>query len=218
MLVTNMYLIGTLSVPSTWIALIIAFIVTYTVIRIRRGKYLAEVLSDAFFFFIIVWKLSVVVTDFSTVLKSPISIIYFNGGILGFYLGLLVAGARIAIEIRNKNLPNLKIAILFAGVVTVQAIYQLMMVFLNEGGLVAQIMTISIFTLFSLFVWMNIEKLGNWPIQLAIMFLAVHLFAAAFQDEGITGTPVIATIGSALFFAVAFSVRQGTEVESEVRL
>ena len=88
MAVTKMFIIGSLTVPSTWIALITAFVVAYSAVRIRIGKYTADILLDAVFYFIIVWKLSVIFTNFNTVIKSPLSIIYFDGGILGFYLGL----------------------------------------------------------------------------------------------------------------------------------
>ena len=78
-----------------------------------------------------------------------------------------------------------------------------MMVFLNEDGFVAQIVTVLIFTLFTLFVWINIEKSATWPFQLALMFMAVHLFVAAFQDEGLTGTPVCSDNGYWIIFCLS---------------
>ena len=92
-----------------------------------------------------------------------------------------------------------------------QAVYQVMMVFLNEGEFIAQLVTVSLFTLFALFVWINIEKSKTWPFQLVLMFIAVHLFVAAFQDEGLTGTPVVATMGIGLFFAVSLFEKRESE-------
>lgn len=201
--VTKLFIIGTLTAPSTWISLITAFAVAYSAVRIRFGKTVADILVDAIFYFILVWKLSFVITDFSNVIKSPLSVIYFNGGLTGFYLGLLVAVGKVLFEIKKKPLVGENIAALFAGAVIIQAVYQVMMALLNEGDIVAQIATVTLFTLFTLFMWINITKAGVWPFQLALLFLAVHLFVAAFQPSGLTGTPFIATILLALFFAVS---------------
>lgn len=215
---TNLYSIGTLMMPSTWIALIIAFVVAYGAVRIRFGKQLAAVLADAIFYFIIVWKLSVILTDFNSVINSPLSLVYFHGGLVGFYLGLFAAGVRIVIEIKKHTLTAIEIAALFTGAVLIQAIFQVMMVFLNEGGLVAQIATVTIFTLFALFVWLMIGKSTVWPLQLVLLFIAIHLFTAAFQEEGLTGTPVIATVCMGLFFGTLLFKKRETEFESEGQL
>lgn len=215
---TNLYTIGSLMMPSTWLALVIAFVITYGAVRIRFGKHLADVLADAIFYFIIIWKLSVIVTDFSSVINSPLSLIYFHGGLVGFYLGLFAAGVRIFIEMTKRNLSAMEIAVLFTGAVTIQSVYQVMMVFLNDGALVAQIVTVSIFTLFAVFVWLMVGKSPVWPFQLVLLFIAIHLFTAAFQDEGLTGTPVIATLCMGLFFGTLLFRRRATEFESEGQL
>ena len=43
-------LLVNLSVSSSWIALIVAFVVAYSAVRVRYGKKHAEILSDAFFY------------------------------------------------------------------------------------------------------------------------------------------------------------------------
>ena len=54
------------------------------------GKSMQKSIGDAFFYLVIVWKLSIVLTDFDSVLRSPLAIIYFHGGVVGFYLGLAI--------------------------------------------------------------------------------------------------------------------------------
>ena len=93
--VTSFFTIGSLSVPSSWIALMAAFVVAYSAVRFRYGKKHAEIIGDAFFYLVIVWKLSVVLTDFDSVLRSPLAIVYFHGGVVGFYLGLLFIAGKI---------------------------------------------------------------------------------------------------------------------------
>ena len=44
-----------------------------------------------------------ILTNFNTVIKSPLSIIYFDGGIVGFYLGLVAAGIRILLKLEKEE-------------------------------------------------------------------------------------------------------------------
>lgn len=206
----TMYMIGSITVPSSWIALAVAFVVAFTVVRIRSGKLAADVFSDALFYFIIVWKLSVILTNFETVIKSPLSIIYFNGGLVGFYLGLAVAGARIILEIR-KNYSVERFVALFVGAVSVQIVYQILMVVMNPGDWLVNIVTVGLFLGFGILVWLNAHKSRGWAIQLTMLWIAVHVFIAAFQEEGVMGTPVIATICMGVFFAICLYFKRESE-------
>lgn len=89
MAVTHFFQIGHLSVPSSWIAFIVGVVLAYVAVRVRFGKLHSERVADAFFTLVLVWKLSVVVTDFGSILRSPLALIYFDGGTVGFFLGLL---------------------------------------------------------------------------------------------------------------------------------
>ena len=104
MAVTKLFIIGNTTVPSSWVALVLAFALTYLVIRLRYGKRISGVLVDSMFYFVLVWKLSVILTDFKNVIKSPLSIIYFNGGRIGLYLGLLAGMVTIVIELKKNGM------------------------------------------------------------------------------------------------------------------
>lgn len=207
---TKMFMIGSITVPSTWIALAMAFVIAFGVVRIRSGKIAADVFSDALFYFIIVWKLSVILTNFETVIKSPLSIIYFNGGIVGFYLGLAVAGARIVLDSR-KNYSFERLVALFVGAVSIQVVFQILMVVMNPGDWLVNVVTVGLFLGFGVLVWLNAYKSTSWAIQLTVLWIAVHVFVAAFQEQGITGTPVIATICMGLFFAICLYWKRESE-------
>ena len=211
--VTKFYLIGNTTVPSSWVALIVAFILSYCALRLRFGKKSSDVLVDSIFYFILVWKLSVIVTDFGNVIKSPLSIIYFNGGTIGFYLGLFAVGITLLIESKKNNLHKLDRMALFIGFITIQSAYQVMMALLNKGPIDAQIASVLIFTAFALLIWMSIEKWRASPIQLTVLFPVVHMFAAAFQPTGVLGIPVITTVLVSLFFAMY--LMRANKVESE---
>lgn len=200
MLVTNYFLLYNLTVPSSWIALIIAFVIAYSIVRLRFGKHLAEQLADLIFYFIIVWKLSVLITNFETVLHSPLSIIYFHGGRFGIFLGLFVMGLKVFINLKKKILYKDDLFALYFGSVIVQAVYQLLMILLNEVGWLAQLMTLIMFTAFVLFILFMGKRTSVSLSQLALLFAAIHLFTGSFQPAGILGTSVIATIIMSLFF------------------
>ncbi|MBE1555037.1 hypothetical protein [Sporosarcina limicola] len=211
MTVTNYYIIGSFTVPSSWIALIVAFVVAYSAVRTRYGKKHAEILSDAFFYLVIVWKLSVILIDFSTVIRSPLTVLYFHGGILGFYFGLVFIIGKILWGVKKGRYHTDGLISLFSGAVLTQVVFQLLMVLLNEGEWVAQGMTIVVFTLFAVYFWLISGKSGNWTIQLALLFMAVHVFVASFQPKGLVGTPLITTIVNGILFAILFSLERRTE-------
>lgn len=198
MLVTHYFTIGNLSVSSSWLALIVAFVVAYSAVRVRYGKKHGEALSDVFFYLIIVWKLSVVITDFSSVIRSPLSLIYFDGGVVGFYLGLVFVAGKVLLDSKKGRLTAEGIQALLAGAVVVQAVFQVMMVLLNEGELIVQVVTVVSFAIFALFYWIK----SDGTFLFIVLFMAVHVFVAVWQPAGLVGTSFITTILIGLFFIV----------------
>ena len=199
--ITTYFTIGSLSMPSSWVALITAFVVAYTVIRFRYGKAHAEFIGDAFFYLVVIWKLSLIITDFDSILRSPLAIVYFHGWNVGFYLGLLFILGKILWSLKKGRINGDGMRALFTGAVLVQGVFQVMMVFLNEGELIAQVMTITLFGLFTLFFWINSKKADNWSFQLVLLFMAVHVFVASIQPTGLFETPLVSTLLIGVFFA-----------------
>lgn len=204
MTVNKLFLIGNLTVPSTWVALIIAFIVSYIVIRLKYGKQLANRFGDAIFYVIIIWKLSVIITDFKIVINAPFAILYFNGGIIGFILGLAFVAFRTWLDWRKSRIDKGTLVALFVGAVSIQAIFQVMMVLLNEGSLFARVGTAIIFIGLLFFIWKNVELTGSHIVQLSLLFMAAHVFVAAIQPKGLMNPPLLVTILIGLFFTALF--------------
>lgn len=213
MIETTFVMIGKTTILAAWIALIVAFVVAYAVVRIQYGKKIAETLVDAIFYFIIVWKLSVILTNFETVIKSPWSILYFHGGVVGFYLGLFVAAIRILYEVRKIEMNRLDRTALFVGFVVIQAVYQVMMVVLNTADVLVQVVTVLGFVILTLVVLYPSVRKHVSLVQLVLLFMASHFFIGAFQPAGVLGTSVLATIVIGLFFVYLF---RGAEMELEV--
>ena len=75
---TEYYVLWRITLQSNWIAVVAALLVTYLLLRKRTTKQMAELVWDGFFYFVLIWKLSVLIFQFNLVRQSPISILYFN--------------------------------------------------------------------------------------------------------------------------------------------
>lgn len=196
--ITQWFIIKSLTIPSAWLALLIAFVVTWLIVWKRYGKEAENLYSDAILLFIVVWKLSIIVTDFEMVVDSPLSILYFNGGSTGIYLGLAAALIRGAFALRKNGFSVKESEMALFSIVLIQCIYQIMMIFLNDGTSWQGMLTFLIFSVMVFAVFSFISKGALWRVQLATIMLLVMLLAGSFQPEGMIQTPIIATVVSIL--------------------
>lgn len=194
MSVTDWFVIRTLTIPSSWIAVLAALLLTGVVLWKRFGKETEDMYSDAAILFLLVWKLSIILTDFSMVWKSPISILYFNGGSTGIYLGLIAGIARIIYVLYKKNFAEKKLAAMVLGMIMVQALYQFSMVLLNDGAFWQKAFTIIAFSLLLYFAYVKSFWSHVWRVQLTVLLLVGHFVVAFSQPEGVLQTPFIVTI------------------------
>lgn len=197
--VSKLFIIGNLTVPSSWIALLLGFLISYVAIRALFGKSDSDRVADAFFWHVLVWKLSVLLTDFSSVLANPLSIIYFHGGTIGFFLGLAVAFMKLLWDYR-KGLFGM--SMLVTAWIMAQTVFQIAMAVLNPGDAFGRWTTVVIFTLFFVIYWLKRTTLsaGQW----LLLSAAVHLFGAAFQPEGVVNIAFIVTVVVCLALGILF--------------
>lgn len=200
--VTEWFIIRSLTVPSSWIAVLIALIVTGIVLWRVFGKVTEDWYSDAAILFLLVWKLSVVITDFEMIVASPLSILYFNGGETGLYLGLFAALSRLFWQLRRLEWSQRELTAVLIGFVMIQSLYQLSMVILNEAVILQKITTVILFAGMVILTWQKASVSSLWRIQLTILFLGVHMFVALIQPEGLIQTPIFIT-GLFVLFSVA---------------
>ncbi|MCM3756460.1 hypothetical protein M3197_03075 [Sporosarcina aquimarina] len=214
--VTDYFLLWKVTVPSSWIAAIIGFILAWLAVNMRFGKPVADIVVDALFTTIIVWKLSVIVTDFETVRRAPMAIAYFNGGMFGFLAGIIIAALFILFS-RKPKPPKVSNGLLL-GVISAQTGYQLMMALLNEGTLVTKVITIVLFTSFAVLAFIYAKHENIPVIYVAGLFVAIHVFIAALQPAGFTGIPFAATcMTSILVVIIAGRLTQGKETDGGIR-
>lgn len=191
--VTQYYPIASITMPSSWIAFIAGFIVTYLFIRLYFGKVHGARVGDLFFYVVIVWKLSVILTDFSMVMKNPLSILYFHGGMFGWILGLVITSLWMLRQVYKEKWKRIDKWSLLLALICWQAVYQMAMAFLNEGSVVVKSATILLFAAVFALSWWSEQKKINTVSELAGVLIAVHFFVSAIQGD-LLNTAFITTI------------------------
>lgn len=214
MFVTKYFLIGKVSVASSWVALILSFIVAYAVVRVKYGKSSAVLLGDSLFYFIIVWKLSVLVTDFKTVLQFPLSIIYFNGGTVGIFLGMGAAAIKIMLEMKNKGLSHERFYSLLVGLITILSMYQILIALFNEGPLLIRFVTVILFSAFILMILVFLNQLKEIPLQFILLMIGLHLFISALQPAGLMQTPMFVALTIGGFMMIISFIKDQYNLEA----
>ncbi|BCB05675.1 hypothetical protein KH172YL63_38080 [Bacillus sp. KH172YL63] len=74
-----------------------SFFLTFLLLHFWNRK-ASDWYSTGIILFILVWKLSVIIVDFQTVIKHPLTLIYFHGGTVGYWSGLLAAGGYLLLK------------------------------------------------------------------------------------------------------------------------
>lgn len=200
--------IGSVTVPASWLAVLIAFVITYTALRIYVNKEAGEMLGNIFFNLVIVWKLSVIVTDFQTVRAHPMSIVYFHGGAFGWYLALAAAGFLVMRQAAKEQWTQKQLRALVIAVISWQSLYELAMLLFADGALAVKAAVFILFGAALLFGWRLWYKGINDAEDIALLFAAVHFAAAAVQGK-LFGIPLITTwMACAFVYLAAYRMKR----------
>lgn len=200
--ITKYFQVINLTVPSTWIASILSFIVAFFIIKFKYGNTTARFLGDAMFYFVIVWKLSVVLTDFTTVIQFPLSILYFNGGAVGVYLGIFTVGIFLFYNLKKNRMSQLDVFGLFIGSIITLSSYQVFVAVFNPGPFGIRLGTIAGFLIFMLLVVTFVNRFKEMPKELAMLLIGLHLFMSVLQPAGLFQTPTIVVVIIGLFMMI----------------
>jgi hypothetical protein len=162
------YNIGAFTFPGSWAAVVAAFILTFLFLFFWNKK-ASDWYSNAIFYFILTWKLSVIVVDFTTVIKHPLTILYFHGGTAGYWMGIAVV--LIYTFIKKEN-PYHVLAAWVMTVLIYEGVFDILHGTYVFGG--AQLILNSILFLF-LLKKMNSTGREVWSMQLLIIFTLIQL-------------------------------------------
>lgn len=199
MQVTEWYIIKSLTVPSSWVALMSSFVLMGLLLWILYRKEIASIFSDAVLQFVLIWKFSVIVTDFSSVIKHPLTILYFNGGMMGLVAGILFMCISLWHKIRQRGFIEEDLHAVFVSIILCTSFYQILMSILNEAALWQKVLTITSFTCWVLLALWKRNARALWHNQLLLLFLCTHLFIATLQPLGIWQISVLVTAIFVLF-------------------
>lgn len=82
--------LGSLTVPSVWFAASGALFIGSLFYRVIVGSKVGDWYWNGFFIYFLTWKLSYIIFHLDIFLKSPLSILYFNGGTKGHVIALTI--------------------------------------------------------------------------------------------------------------------------------
>lgn len=155
---------------------------TVCLLRWSFGKAVAHLFSDYLFTFILVWKFSVVLTDFNVIWKSPWTILYFNGGTVGGLCALFAVAIHVLIHIRQQKLHTHQLYALSIGTMQLQSIIQIVFVIVYDETGLTRIVTVIGFSciLFMTVRWKEPRQLTT--LEVNVLYFMAFLFLSAWQQ------------------------------------
>ncbi len=201
---TDWYSIRALTLPATAIALLFTFFIVWLILRLQFSKKWSEAYSDAAFTFILVWKFSLLVTDFKSVVAQPISLLYFNGGTVGVFLGAIVASLQVWRKQQKLPLQDHHILAYSWAIILTQSIYQWLVVLFNDNSTTSEVITLMVLSVLTIFILWKRVKRG------IILYTAGLIIVAFFQPLGIWQTAVGMSL---LLLCLGIVLEQGERIK-----
>ncbi|MEK5334299.1 hypothetical protein [Lysinibacillus sp. FSL W8-0992] len=180
MINTEWFSIRALTLPATAVALLAAFIIVWLVLRIQFPKIWSGVYGDTIFTFILVWKFSVVITDFQSVLSQPLTLLYFNGGTVGVLLGIVALIFQLWWKRQQLQFDSEGVTASGWAIILTQSIYQWFVVLLNDNSLQSELITLVVLSILTIII---LWKVTETTLAL-LVYTAVYVIVAVFQPNG----------------------------------
>jgi len=178
---TEWFSIRTLTLPATAVALLVAFFIVWLVLRVQFPKKWSGVYGDAVFTFILVWKFSIIVTDFKTVIAQPFAILYFNGGTMGVILGVMAASLQIWWKRKKLQFDATGIVACSWAIILTQSIYQWLVVLLNDNQINSEVITLIVLSTLTILILWKMTVINR-----ALFLYTIGLISVAFfQPHGL---------------------------------
>ncbi|MHA0857228.1 hypothetical protein [Paenibacillus sp. CMAA1364] len=121
--------------------LIIAAFTSYLAVKYRIGqldvdRIIIDKYVNAFILTIIIWKMSIIIFDPISVIEQPISLLYFNGGDKGLWLGLLTACIYLYIRSRKDGTSlMMNLDVLSIAWITGSSMYHLLILIVDRTSI-----------------------------------------------------------------------------------
>ncbi|MDQ0273942.1 hypothetical protein [Cytobacillus purgationiresistens] len=94
--------IGNTSISLTWVAVLVSFFLVIILYRLITHNKVSDWFGNSLFLFFIIWKLSYIPLNFKLFIDTPLSIIYFNGGLKGLIFAVVTVTVYLIYLSKNK--------------------------------------------------------------------------------------------------------------------
>lgn len=202
---TEWFSVRTLTLPATAVALLVAFFIVWLVIRVQFPKKWAGVYGDAVFTFILVWKFSVIVTDFKAVIAQPFALLYFNGGTIGVFLGVMAVSLQLWWSRQKIHFDETGIAACSWAIILTQSSYQCLVVLLNDNPTNSEVITLLVLSALTVLILWKITAINR-----ALFLYTLGLIIVAFFQPLGLWQPAVGV--SVILFIVGIGVQRLTGV------
>jgi hypothetical protein len=124
----NYLQIGNFSLPSLWLAVLTALFGASLLYKLLTSKKVGEWYWNSFILYFLAWKLSYILFNITMFIDMPLSILYFNGGTKGHFLGLTLLSLYLLFLAGKKHpgLPTETASIFFLFFLTYEVISKLL--------------------------------------------------------------------------------------------
>lgn len=191
---TEWFSIRTLTLPATAIALLVTFFIVWLVLRVQFPKKWAGVYSDTVFTFILVWKFSIIVTDFKAVIAQPFALLYFNGGTIGVFLGVMAASFQLWWKRQKIHFDETGITACSWAIILTQSSYQWFVVLLNDNPTNSEVITLIVLSTLTVLILWKITAINRALLLYTIGLMSVALFQPHGLWQPAVGVSVILLI------------------------
>lgn len=202
---TEWFSVRTLTLPATAVALLVAFFIVWLVIRVQFPKKWAGVYGDAVFTFILVWKFSVIVTDFKAVIAQPFALLYFNGGTIGVFLGVMAVSLQLWWSRQKIHFDETGMAACGWAIILTQSSYQCLVVLLNDNPTNSEVITLLVLSALTVLILWKITAINR-----ALFLYTLGLIIVAFFQPLGLWQPAVGV--SVILFIVGIGVQRLTGV------
>ncbi len=181
MINTEWFSIRTLTLPATAVALLMAFVIVWLVLRMQFPKKWSGVYGDVILTFILVWKFSVIVTDTRTVIAQPFALLYFNGGTIGLFLAVIAVSFQLLWKKQKIQFDVTGASAYSWAIILTQSIYQWLVVLLNDNPTNSEIITLTVLSALTILILWKVSTI-NYAL---LVYTSGLIIVANFQPLGL---------------------------------
>ncbi|WP_136605062.1 hypothetical protein [Paenibacillus dokdonensis] len=147
-------------------------------------KPILDDLMTALLIGILVWKFSTLVFDFKSVIRSPLSLLYYTGGTQGIILAVIIGILILTYKcIRHRKPWVLHANAALTWLIASYGVMSLLQVFLSDGG-ISSIATAIVTAAVILYQFRHKEQLNSLHhLDVSVMWSAIGMFAVSLFGE-----------------------------------